>query len=73
MLADGLLADLRHVVETDPCWHDGLVPAQFEWWFGGDATGRAAGNAAGNAPGDGGARSPRRDGQDQTGVNRDSV
>jgi ATP-dependent helicase/nuclease subunit B len=52
VLADGLLADLRHVVETDPCWHDGLVPAQFEWWFGGDATGGAAGNAAGNAAGD---------------------
>jgi hypothetical protein len=58
VLADGLLADLRHVVETDPCWHDGLVPAQFEWWFGGDATGRAAGNAAGNATGDGGAPPP---------------
>jgi RecB family exonuclease len=52
VLADGLLADLRHVVETDPCWHDGLVPAQFEWWFGGDAPGGAAGNAGGNAAGD---------------------
>jgi RecB family exonuclease len=56
VLADGLLADLRHVVETDPCWHDGLVPAQFEWWFGGEApesgpvaSGDAADNAAGEA------------------------
>ncbi|MGZ4198693.1 MAG: PD-(D/E)XK nuclease family protein [Thermoleophilia bacterium] len=29
-----LLADLRHVVATDPCWDDGLAPARFEWSFG---------------------------------------
>ena len=42
VLADGLLADLRHIVETDPCWNDGLIPAQFEWWFGRDAPGPGA-------------------------------
>ena len=48
VVADALLADLRHVVEVDPCWQDGLVPAQFEWWFGGEASkpGLSAGDGA---------------------------
>ena len=48
VVADALLADLRHVVEVDPCWQDGLAPAQFEWWFGGEASkpGLSAGDGA---------------------------
>ena len=29
-----LAADLRRAVENDPCWHDELRPALFEWEFG---------------------------------------
>ena len=36
VVADELLADLRRVVATDPCWDDGLLPEAFEWSFGGD-------------------------------------
>jgi len=36
VVADELLADLRHVVATDPCWDDGVLPEAFEWSFGGD-------------------------------------
>jgi ATP-dependent helicase/DNAse subunit B len=36
-----LLADLRHVVESDPCWHDGLPPVHCEWSFGGRAAAAA--------------------------------
>ena len=36
VVADEVLADLRRVVATDPCWDDGLLPEAFEWSFGGD-------------------------------------
>jgi ATP-dependent helicase/nuclease subunit B len=36
VVADELLADLRRVVSTDPCWDDGVLPQAFEWSFGGD-------------------------------------
>jgi RecB family exonuclease len=37
VVSDELLADLRRIVATDPCWDDGLMPARFEWSFGGPA------------------------------------
>jgi ATP-dependent helicase/nuclease subunit B len=48
VLSNELLADLRHVVATDPCWTAGPPPARFEWSFGG-LTGAGA-PAAGALP-----------------------
>ena len=39
VLRHELLADLRHVVQTDPCWRDGLPPVRCEWSFGGGTPG----------------------------------
>ena len=47
VLSEELLADLRHVVATDPCWAAGPSPARFEWSFGGLPAGGAP--AAGEA------------------------
>ncbi len=54
VLSEELLADLRHVVVTDPCWADGPPPARFEWSFGGSVTEGTP--AAGGAPAIGGTR-----------------